>query len=147
MTMTQPITSPSQAIEHIANTVAEFLEGVHGNPQSADTDTDITRLRAIQQAIGDHLDVMLAQSVFRNQPWGERMPAKSSPDVDATVQQIACDVTRLEDMQKQNPALLQSSIDALHESWQRLDLLLEPYAKTFSDRVRRSKSFTPQGRQ
>lgn len=144
--MTQPITTPQEAIERIAMLTADLLSGRFGNPQSADTDTDINRLKATQEAIADHLDVMTAQEIFRKQEWCGHIP-EAVQDVDVTTSQIAADVARLEDMQKQDPAALHGSIDSLHASWQKLDLLLEPYAKTFTDMVRRSKSFTPQGRQ
>jgi hypothetical protein len=89
---------------------------------------------------------MTAQEIFRKQEWCGHIP-EAVQDVDATAHQIAADVARLHDIQNQNPALLHGSIDALHASWQQMDLLLEPYAKTFTDMVRRSKSFNPQERQ
>ena len=143
--MTQSLTQ-KQALQHIAKQFADFLAGKHGNPQALDHD-DLDLLHALKEGAGEHLDVMLAQSVFRKQPWLGRIPAEESPDVDMTTSQIAADVARLEDIRKQDPTLLHGSIDSLHDSWQKLDLLLEPYAKTFTDMVRRSKSFTPQGRQ
>jgi|Tabmets5t2r1_1033131.scaffolds.fasta_scaffold43541_2 hypothetical protein len=125
---------------------ADFLSGRFGNPQAMDVE-DTARLKAIRQGIDEHLDVLMAQDTFRRQPWCERIPPGSLQDIEMTTQQIASDVARLHDIQKQDPALLHSSIDSLHDSWQQLDLLLEPHAKTFADVVRRSRGFTPQGKQ
>jgi hypothetical protein len=141
--MTQQFTQ-KECIERIATLLAELRAGVHGNPMELDTQ-DMDRLREIRTQVDNTMDEHDALTLLRKQPWGERIAPQH--DVDMTTQQIASDVARLHDIQKQDPALLHGSIDSLHQSWQQLDLLLEPHAKTFADAVRRSRSFTPQGRQ
>jgi hypothetical protein len=133
-----------ETIERIATLLAELRAGTHGNPMEIDTE-DMDRLREIRTQVDNTMDEHDALTIFRAQPWGGRRAPQH--DVDMTVQQIASDVARLHDIQKQDPALLHSSIDSLHHSWQQLDLLLEPHTKTFADAVRRSRGFTPQGRQ
>jgi hypothetical protein len=141
--MTEPLTT-KDAIERLVMLMAKIRAGGFENPQDLDT-TDLDRLKEVRAQIDNTIDEQAALDIFRQQPWGgRRLPQQ---DVDMTVQQIACDVARLHDIQKQDPALLHSSIDSLHHSWQQLDLLLEPHAKSFADMVRRSKGFTPQGRQ
>ena len=112
-----------EALQHIAKQFADFLAGRHGNPQALD-ESDIELLNALKGGAADHLDVMTAQEIFRKQEWCGHIP-EAVQDVDATTSQIAADVARLEDMQKQSPAALHGSIDTLHDIWQRLDLLLE----------------------
>jgi hypothetical protein len=141
--MTQPLTT-KEAIERLVMLMAKIRAGGFENPQDLDA-TDLDRLKEGRTQIDNALDEQAALEIFQRQPWGGRMVPQQ--DVDMTVQQIAGDVARLHDIQKQDPALLHSSIDSLHQSWQQLDLLLEPHAKTFADMVRRSKGFTPQGRQ
>ena len=136
--------TPKDAIERIATLLAELRAGIHGNPMELDTQ-DIDRLREIRTQIDNTVDEQAALDIFRQQEWGGRIAPQQ--DVDMTTQQIASDVARLHDIQKQDPALLHGSIDSLHHSWQQLDLLLEPHAKTFAEVVRRSRSFTPQGKQ
>jgi hypothetical protein len=138
--------TPKDAIERIATLLAELRAGIHGNPMELDTQ-DMDRLREIRTQVENTMDEHDALTLLRKQPWSERIPAGSQQDIEMTTQQIASDVARLQDIQKQDPALLHSSIDSLHHSWQQLDLLLEPHAQTFADAVRRSRSFTPQGRQ
>jgi hypothetical protein len=136
--------TPKDAIERIATLLAELRAGIHGNPMELDTQ-DMDRLREIRAQVDNTMDEHDALTLLRKQPWGERIVPQH--DVDMTTQQIASDVARLHDIQKQDPTLLHGSIDSLHQSWQQLDLLLEPHAKSFADMVRRSKGVTPQGRQ
>jgi hypothetical protein len=136
--MTQPTTN-KDAIAQAATNLADFLGGKYGNPLDIDAE-DRGRLQEMLTQIGTHLEVCEARDLLRAQ-------APALQDVDATVQQIAADVARLQDIQKQNPALLHASLDALHASWQQMDLLLEPYARTFADMVRRSRSALTQERQ
>jgi hypothetical protein len=42
---------------------------------------------------------------------------------------------------KQNPALLRGSLDSLHDSMQKLDLLLEQHAGPFAEAERLSRGF------
>jgi hypothetical protein len=135
--------TPKDAIERIATLLAELRAGIHGNPMELDTQ-DMDRLREIRAQVENTMDERDALTLLRKQPWGERIAPQH--DVDMTTQQIASDVARLHDIQKQDPALLHGSIDSLHQSWQQLDLLLEPHTKTFAEAVRRSRGITPQGK-
>jgi hypothetical protein len=135
--------TPKDAIERIATLLAELRAGIHGNPMELDTQ-DMDRLRGIRTQVDNTMDEHDALDILHQQPWGGRIVPQH--DIDMTVQQIASDVARLEDAQKQNPTLLRGSIDSLHDSTQRLDGLLEQHAGPFADAVRRSRGFTPQGK-
>jgi hypothetical protein len=137
--------NPKDAIERLVMLMAKIRAGGFANPQDLDA-TDLDRLKEVRAQIDNTLDEQAALDIFKRQPWGKRLPAGSQQDIEMTTQQIASDVARLHDIQKQDPALLRSSIDSLHQSWQQLALLLEPHAKTFADAVRRSRGATPQGR-
>jgi hypothetical protein len=128
-----------EAIERIATLLAELRAGIHGNPMELDRQ-DMDRLREIRAQVDNTMDEHDALTILRQQPWGERVTPQH--DIDMTTQQIASDVARLHDIQKQDPALLHSSIDSLHHSWQQLDLLLEPHAKTFAEALRLSRGTT-----
>jgi hypothetical protein len=128
-----------ECIERIATLLAELRAGVHGNPTDLDTQ-DMDRLREIHAQVDNTMDEQDALAILRQQPWCERIAPQHG--VDMTTQQIASDVARLHDIQKQDPSLLHGSIDSLHHSWQQLDLLLEPHARTFADAVRRSRGIT-----
>lgn len=125
-----------ECIERIATLLAELRAGVHGNPMEIDQD-DMKTLREIRAQVDNTMDEHDALTIFRQQPWCERIAPQQ--DVDMTVQQVAADVARLHDIQQQDPTLLRGSLDSLHHSWQQLDLLLEPHAKTFAEAVRRSR--------
>ena len=142
--MTQS-TTQKLALQHIAKQFADFLAGAHGNPQALD-ESDIELLNALKDGAADHLDVMTAQEIFRKQEWCGHIP-EAVQDVDATTSQIAADVARLEDMQKQNPALLRSSLDSLRDSMLKLDSLLEQHVGHFASAERLSRGTTTRERQ
>ncbi len=131
-----------ETIERIATLLAELRAGIHGNPMELDTQ-DMDRLREISAQVDNTMDEHDALALLRKQPWRGR--AAPQHDVDMTTQQIASDVARLEDVQKQNPALLRGSLDSLHDSTQRLDSLLEQHAGPFSEAERLSRG-TSRGR-
>jgi hypothetical protein len=133
--------TPKDVIERMTTLFAELLAGHHGDPMSADAE-DRGRVEELLTCLAEY-DLRLTN----RSPEGWTRPTRSQQDVDMTVQQIGADVARLHDIQKQDPTLLHGSIDSLHQSWQQLDLLLEPHAKTFAEAVRRSRGITPQGRQ
>jgi hypothetical protein len=85
-------------------------------------------------------DEQAALEIFQRQPWGGRIAPQH--DVDMTSQQIASDVARLEDAQKQNPALLRGSLDSLQQSMLKLDLLLDAHAGPFAEAERLSRGTT-----
>jgi hypothetical protein len=131
-----------ETIERIATLLAELRAGIHGNPMELDTQ-DMDRLREIRAQVDNTMDEHDALTLLRKQPWGGR--AAPQHDVDMTTQQIASDVARLEDVQKQNPALLRGSLDSVHDSMLRLDSLLEQHAGPFAEAERLSRG-TSRGR-
>jgi hypothetical protein len=130
-----------ECIERIATLLAELRAGIHGNPMELDTQ-DMDRLREIRVQVDNTMDEHDALDILRRQPWGERIQPGSQHDIDMTTQQIASDVARLEDVQKQNPALLRGSLDSLHDSMLKLDTLLEQHAGPFAEAERLSRGTT-----
>lgn len=128
-----------ECIERIATLLAELRAGAHGSPMELDTQ-DMDRLREIRAQVDNTMGEHDALTILRNQPWGERIAPQH--DVDMTTQQIASDVARLQDAQKQNPALLRGSLDSLHDSIQKLDLILEEHAGPFAEAERLSRGTT-----
>ena len=133
-----------EAIERMTMLLGDLLAGHFGDPLAVDAE-DKGRVDEALTYLAEY-DLRLTNRLPTG--WTRPTPNDRAPqhDVDMTVQQIASDVGRLHDIQKQDPALLHSSIDSLHHSWQQLDLLLEPHTKTFADAVRRSRGVTPQGK-
>jgi hypothetical protein len=131
-------------IERIATLLAELRAGIYGNPIELDPQ-DMDRLREIRAQVDNTMDEHDALDILRRQPWGERIAPQH--DVDMTTQQIASDVARLEDVQKQNPALLRGSLDSLHDSTQRLDSLLEQHVGHFATAERLSRGVGSRERQ
>ena len=132
-----------EAIERLTMLLGDLLAGQFGDPLAMDAE-DKGRVDELLTYLAEY-DLRLTNR--SPEGWTRPTPANSPQhDIDMTTQQIASDVARLHDIQKQDPSLLHSSIDSLHHSWQQLDLLLEPHAKSFADMVRRSKGVTPQGR-
>ena len=133
-----------ECIECIATLLAELRAGAHGSPMELDTQ-DMDRLREIRAQVDNTMDEHDALTILRRQPWGGRI--KPQHDVDMTIQQIASDVARLEDAQKQNPALLRGNLDSLHDSTQRLDCLLEQHVGHFATAERLSRGTGSRERQ
>jgi hypothetical protein len=136
--------TPKDAIERIATLLAELRAGIHGNPMELDTQ-DMDRLQEIRTQVDNTMDEHDALDILRRQPWGERI--KPQHDVDMTIQQIASDVARLEDAQKQNPALLRGSLDSLHDSMLKIDTLLEQHVGHFATTERLSRGAGSRERQ
>jgi hypothetical protein len=138
-----PLTT-KDAIERLVMLMAKIRAGGFENPQDLDA-TDLDRLKEVRAQIDNTLNEQAALDIFRQQPWGERI--KPQYDVDMTVQQLASDVARLEDAQKQNPALLRGSLDSLHDSMQRIDSLLEQHVGHFATAERLSRGAGSRERQ
>jgi hypothetical protein len=127
-----------EAIERMTTLFAELLAGHHGDPMAVDAE-DRGRMEELLTCLAENDLRLTNRSPER---WIRPTPTRTQNDIGMTTQQIASDVARLEDAQKQNPALLRGSLDSLQDSMLKLDLLLAAHAGPFADAERLSRSTT-----
>jgi hypothetical protein len=124
-----------QAIERLTMLLGDLLAGQLGDPLAVDAE-DKGRLDELLTCLAEY-DLRLTNR--SPEGWTRSAPVSTQNDIDMTTGQIATDVARLGDVQRQNPALLRSSLDSLHDSTQRLDSLLEQHVGHFATAERLSR--------